>query len=398
MRIALLNQFYPPDVAPTGRYLHDLARALVAAGHHATVIASRHAYGGGGDFAARETLDGVEVIRLSGSGFGRDSYLGKLADYTAYVAGLARELARVTRPDLVVALTTPPYLGLLAKLIADARKVRHAHWVMDVYPDALQAHGVVQNALGYQALQALARGAFAGASTVLTLGPVMADRLRPYVRGATALEWVPLWTLDGIEAASDDAVAALRAARGWEEERSVLLYSGNLGLGHRFQEFLDAASALGPAGPRWIYSGNGRGRPIVEHFVAEHPELPVRLMAHVPSEQLAAHLGSADIHLASVDPAWDGLILPSKVQGSFAVGKPVLFVGSREHEIAQWIAQSGGGWHVPADDVRALVETLRATTRGEQRERGQAARAFAARELSLQRNVARVLEILLRVA
>jgi len=75
MRIVLLNQFYPPDVAPTGRYLHDLARELVAQGHHVTVIASRHAYGGGGDFEAREQLDGVEVIRLSGSGFGRDSYL-----------------------------------------------------------------------------------------------------------------------------------------------------------------------------------------------------------------------------------------------------------------------------------------------------------------------------------
>lgn len=395
MRIVLLNQFYPPDVAPTGRYLHDLARALVAQGHHVTVIASRHAYGGGGDFEAREHLDGVEVIRLSGSGFGRDSYLGKLADYTAYVAGLARELARVTRPELVVALTTPPFLGLLAKLIAEARKARHAHWVMDLYPDAMQAHGIVKNAISYKALQALARRAFAGASTVLTLGPVMAERVSQYVAGDTRVDWVPLWTLDGITPASDEAALALRTSRGWDPRRLVLLYSGNMGLGHRFDEFLGAARELGPSGPLWIFTGSGRGRPVIERFVAENQRLPVRLLPHVDNADLAAHLCSADIHLASVDPAWDGLILPSKVQGSFAVGRPVLFVGSETHEIARWIRESGGGWNVATNDAGGLAQILRGITADDYRARGVAARRFASETFALDRNVARVAERLL---
>ena len=396
MRIVLLNQFYPPDVAPTGRYLHDLARALVAQGHHVTVIASRHAYGGGGDFEAREQLDGVEVIRLSGSGFGRDSYLGKLADYTAYVAGLARELARVTKPELVVALTTPPFLGLLAKLIAEARKARHAHWVMDLYPDAMQAHGIVKNAISYKALQALARRGFAGASTVLTLGPVMAERVHPYVSGDTRVDWVPLWTLDGIQPASDEAAAALRVSRGWDPSRLVVLYSGNLGLGHRFEEFLNAARELGPSGPLWVFSGSGRGRPIVERFVAENQGLPIRILPHVDNADLAAHLCSADIHLASVDPAWDGLILPSKVQGSFAVGRPVLFVGSEQHEIARWINGSQAGWHVLPGDVAGLVRMLRDLTPEDIRTRGAAARRFAGETFSLDANVQRVATCLLK--
>ncbi len=396
VRIVLLNQFYPPDVAPTGRYLHDLACALVAKGHAVTVIASRHAYGGGGDFEAREELDGVQVIRLSGSGFGRESYLGKIADYTAYVAGLARELARTTRPDLVVALTTPPFLGLLAKLIADARKARHAHWVMDLYPDAMQAHGIVRDALAYKALQALARRGFAGASTVLTLGPVMAERVSRYVGEGTRVDWVPLWTLDGIAPASDAACAALRVQRGWEPERTVLLYSGNLGLGHRFEEFLDAASELGPTGPRWIFSGNGRGRPIVDQFIAQNPGLPVRLLPHVPTDELAPHLCSADIHLASVDPAWDGLILPSKVQGSFAVGKPVLFVGSAEHEIARWVRESQGGWHVLPGDAKGLARLLRDISPAERRERGICARRFAQERFDARTNIDRVAELLVR--
>jgi glycosyltransferase involved in cell wall biosynthesis len=396
VRIVLLNQFYPPDVAPTGRYLHDLARALVAQGHHVTVIASRHAYGGGGDFEAREHLDGVEVIRLSGSGFGRDSYLGKLADYTAYVAGLARELARVTKPELVVALTTPPFLGLLAKLIAEARKVRHAHWVMDLYPDAMQAHGIVKNAISYKALQALARRAFAGASTVLTLGPVMAERVSQYVGGDTRVEWVPLWTLDGIEPAPEAASTALRESRGWAQDRLVLLYSGNMGLGHRFEEFLEAARELGPNGPLWIFTGSGRGRPIIERFVAENHGLPVRLLPHVDNADLAAHLCSADIHLASVDPAWDGLILPSKVQGSFAVARPVLFVGSDNHEIARWIGESKGGWNIAVKDSAGLAALLRSSTAEDHRARGAAAQRFAGSTFAREINAERVAAYLLK--
>ena len=61
MQIALVNQFYPPDVAPTGHYLHDLARALVERVERVVVLASRRGYGGGGDYPPHELLDGVEV-------------------------------------------------------------------------------------------------------------------------------------------------------------------------------------------------------------------------------------------------------------------------------------------------------------------------------------------------
>src|SRR5262245_56489174 len=172
MRIVLLNQFYPPDLAPTGHYLHDVACALRAAGHEVTVIASQRAYGGGGEYAAEEVVDGVRVRRLAGAGFGRSDVVGKLADYLAYYLQLAGALARSERPELVVALTTPPYLGLLAKWTAGLRGARHAHWIMDIYPDVMRAHGMVEGPV-YQALQRLARHALSGASVVVTLAPGM---------------------------------------------------------------------------------------------------------------------------------------------------------------------------------------------------------------------------------
>ena len=76
MRITLLNQFYVPDVAPTGLYLHDLARVLVQRGHEVKVICSRRSYDGTKIFPRSEILDGVEIVRLRATGFGRRGFLG----------------------------------------------------------------------------------------------------------------------------------------------------------------------------------------------------------------------------------------------------------------------------------------------------------------------------------
>ena len=396
MRIVLLNQFYPPDLAPTGHYLHDVARALVAAGHEVTVIASQRAYGGGGGFAAEEWLDGVRVRRLAGTGFGRAELAGKLADYLGYYLQLATSLARSDQPDLIVALTTPPYLGLLAKWTAALRGTRHAHWVMDIYPDVMRAHGMVDG-VPYHALQRLARHAVGGASVVLTLAPGMAASMRAYTEPGTRVEWVPLWSPAGLEPWPATEPVPLRAQRGWASERLVLLYSGNFGLGHRFEEFLAAAAELGPRGPRWAFAGAGRSRPRVERFIAEHPELPIELLPNVPAERLREHLCSADVHLMSLEPSWENTLLPSKLQASLAVGVPVLHVGDPRGDLARWIEDHGVGWAVPPGSSRALLAAVTAASDPQQRaERAAAARRAGQGAFGRDANIARAAQALLR--
>ena len=394
MRILLLNQFYPPDLAPTGRYLHDLARALVADGHDVTVIASRHAYGGGGEFPAHELLDGVRIERLPGSAFGRGTAAGKLADYALYYGGLAVTLAREQRPELVVALTTPPFVGLLAAWTARLRGARHAHWVMDLYPDVLRAHGTLGAGPAYRALQALTRHAFDGASAIITLGPAMAERCRTYAGSGTPVDSVALWAPDELSPWSPgQGEVPLRRERGWPSDRLVLLYSGNLGLGHRFDEMLTAAEQLGASdasrAPIWAFAGQGRARPRLERFVAEHPTLPVQLLDHVPSARLREHLCSADVHLTSLEPSWEGTLLPSKLQASLAVGKPVLHVGEPSGDLARVILDHGCGWVVPPDDGSSMLAALEhAQDPAERATRGQAAHEAARTLFDRDRNLA----------
>lgn len=399
MRFLLLNQFYPPDVAPTGKYLHDLAKVLVRRGHEVQVWCSRCSYDGRQRFVPRETVDGVMVRRLRATGFGRRGFIGKIFDYASfYSALLGALLFSRWQPDVILSLTTPPYLGLLGKIGARRHRCHHAHWIMDLYPDVLFAQRK-SGGLGAALLRLLTRCQMQGAKCVMTLGPTMADKLSVYQRNEVStrrfLRWMPLWSDAALTPWPEQQPNALRHDRGWNQE-VVFLYSGNMGVGHRFQEFLEAARRLGRTGPRWVFAGGGKRRAEIENFARQHPEAGIQLLDYAPAALLREHLSAADVHLASLDSNWQGLMAPSKLQGSFAVGRPVLFVGSRSSETAQWIIQSGGGWVVAEEDVAALSEAIQqALNVSERRRRGAAAWEFSRRHFQATENclqIARWLE------
>jgi glycosyltransferase involved in cell wall biosynthesis len=375
VRIALLNQFYPPDVAPTGQALQDLARALSARGHQVDVVHSRAA----------------------GDARGMTRKLLGQASFSARVVAAARKLPR---PDVMVCLTTPPFLGLWASMVPGWRRVPRVEWTMDIYPDVLAAHGLLRRGSAtFRFLEARARAQLRGAAAVIALGPFMARALESRVGDAARVAWVPLWGEDASGAAAPAEVAEMRRSRGWKDGELVLLYSGNMGRGHRLVEFLEAAGRLGASGPRWAFLGGGYRRAEVEGFARARPDARVQILPYEPRPRLRASLSAADVHLASLAPGWQGLIVPSKVQAAFAVGRPVIFLGPRDNEGAAWVEESGGGWVVGEGDMTGLLAALeQAGDAGERARRGRAGLAFARERFDPARNVERVARIVLEAA
>ena len=400
MRFLLLNQFYPPDPAPTGWYLHGLARELVRRGHWVKVLASRRSYDGKDSFPRKEVIDGVIITRLSATGFGRSGFLGKMVDYGSFYGSLSTQLLLDrSNPDLILSLTTPPYISLLGKAAAAQRGCRHAHWIMDLYPDVMFAHRAeLEDGFTSRLLRNLTRFQLQGAEAVISLGSKMAEKVSAYTgKGAAELSvtGIPLWSDPELTPWPANETNPLRGERGWGAGEVVLLYSGNMGVGHRFTEFMEAARQLGSHGPRWVFSGGGKRRKEVETFAASHAEARIEFLGYVPQSQLRAHLCAADVHLASLDAEWQGLMVPSKIQASFAVGRPVLFVGGRQCETAAWIQESGGGWVVDQNDSVGLLKAIRqAMNPEERRRRGEAASAYARENFQMSKNCAQIAQLL----
>ena len=400
MHIVLLNQYFPPDEAPTGLMLATVALELRDMGHQVTIFCAEGGYArtqaAPSEVEDQTGKEGIFIYRTRSTRFGRKSHIGKIADYLTYYFTVSFKLAtHRPKPDRIVALTTPPYLSILARLFSRIRGGDHAHWVMDLYPDVMISHGMLSDrSVPLRILRALASWGFGGSRCrmVLTLGPDMAKRTSRYQPDPRKIDWIPLWgTADNMSGSLPQQPTLNQTPEGQCPARPlVLMYSGNMGLGHRFGEFLHAAATQG-SHYEWRFHGNGKRRPEVECFLAEHPEAPVTLGDYVPRAELATHLASADVHLASLAPSWDGTMVPSKLQGIFAIGKPVIFIGTEISAIGQWILQSDGGWVVAPDDHEGLARALRQARDPETRERkGEAAREFAAAFFNAKINAARV--------
>jgi colanic acid biosynthesis glycosyl transferase WcaI len=197
MRILFLNQFYIPDVAATGQLLADVAGALAAQGHEVHIVCGLSSYNGGPFSGAREeTVDGVHVHRVAGTGFGRQRSVGRVIDYLSFYANAARRVLKLPRLDVCVSLTTPPFISLIGLMVSKLKGTRSVIWVMDIYPDIAVAYEVLAGrGLLYRTLSGLNRITYRNAAAVISLGEVMSERLQtlgvPNGIVHTVHNWVP---------------------------------------------------------------------------------------------------------------------------------------------------------------------------------------------------------------
>src|SRR4051812_10480269 len=135
--LLLVNAHYHPDVASTGQHLTDLAEYLAERGFDVGVLTGRGRYVAGRVSAPpRERLNGVDVVRVRATTFGRGSHLGRLVDYASFYVQVLLRLLTGARADGVVFLTTPPLLSFLGRMARLLRGQRYAIWSMDLHPDA----------------------------------------------------------------------------------------------------------------------------------------------------------------------------------------------------------------------------------------------------------------------
>jgi len=182
---------------------------------------------------------------------------------------------------------------------------------------------------------------------------------------------------------------------------TTLLYSGNFGLGHDLDTILRAAATLnGPTNLRIRLVGGGKGLASVRRLVRELRLKDTEFLPSVPLYELASLLAAGDIHLVTQRPRTEGLIVPSKIYGTLAVGRPVIFIGPGRCEVAHIVRESGCSFVVVPGDVGdaagalgtlALDGTLRDMM-------GERARRYYQKHFGRGRSVARIIDLIERVA
>jgi glycosyltransferase involved in cell wall biosynthesis len=172
------------------------------------------------------------------------------------------------------------------------------------------------------------------------------------------MEVVPNWADGAALCASATDVDALRAEWGLQGRR-VVMYSGNLGRAHTFQEILTVAEHWKTRDDTVIlFIGGGHAWNAAERQARRRNLTNVLFKPYQDRLSLGVSLSVGDVHLVTQKPETVGLLVPSKLYGILAVGRPVVFFGPVASEVAITLKETGAGFTVVPGDVDGLQRTL----------------------------------------
>jgi len=384
LKILLLNQFFWPDSAATSQLLTDLARGLAEQGHEVYAISAD----GGYAISAAGDPPPVEIHRVKALPFVRGK-VGRLLSYLSFYVGAAVRGLTLPRPDLVLTLTTPPLLSLLGTLISTLRGSRHFIWEMDVYPDVaidldyFKAGGLADRLTGFLADLSRRR-----ADGIIALGECMKQRLVGRGLDPNSIAVADNWA---------DAAAIHPLPRPGDPSQLVLLYSGNLGLAHDLDTLTESIRQLRDDSRfRFLFVGSGGRRQELAAFCDINDISSVELRPYVQRNSLSESLSAGDIGLVTQREACFGSVVPSKVYGLLAAGRPILFIGPKDATPARIVERFSCGWHINCNDSSALTALLKylAANPAVVAEAGQRARSALVDHFDLPLGVARIIKIL----
>ena len=361
MQILVISQFFGPDTAAVGQFLADVVNGASMAGHRVLVVCGDNRYGAGDpgkdgviDSSSFDTAGfdddqqghgALEVSRVRNLSFSHNK-VKKLLSYATFYAGATWKALTAPRPDVVLTLTAPPGLAWIGWLMQRVRGCRHVVWEMDVYPDIAVALGMpfagcLAGLLDYPRRRA---------DAVIALGDCMRDRLLrhqiPQERIFVAENWA-----DGqnIYPLPLPEFSPLR-----------ILYSGNLGLAHDIATIRGVMERLaGDPGFHFDFVGGGPLRKELDDSCRTRAIDNVSFRPYVHQEDLGASLAGCHIGLVTQKEMTLGAVVPSKVYGLMAAGRPFLYIGPATATPALLILRFDCGWHFECGDVGGVLELLR---------------------------------------
>jgi colanic acid biosynthesis glycosyl transferase WcaI len=361
MKILVLNMYYPPDTSATAKMAATVVEAL-SARHEVTVLCARPSY----DPTERrpwrlwqtQSAGNLRVMCVGSTTYPRFAMKRRVFNYLTYVA-LAIPRAMFIRCDVVVAMTDPPFEGIVGALVSMLKRKPYVYNIRDLYPDMAVAGAIISPGFLARIWEKLHRCALRRVTRVIVLGGDMRNRI---IAKGVRPERVEI-VRDGADIPTNDSPApqideqVVRSIRA--SDRFVLLHAGNLGFYGAWETLVRSASELQKDGVALVFVGDGAQREQIQKLA--HGAENVRFLPFFPPSKIPSVLAAADAHVITVKRGLEGVVVPSKMYGILAAGKPIVAVAPQETDAASLGAEFGFAVSADPDkpeDVVAVVQSL----------------------------------------
>lgn len=384
MRIAVICQYFPPELGAPSARVSELARAWSDAGHEVTVVTGMPNHPTGvlppayrGVAFAEESFHGVRVLRNWVYATPNEGFAKRTANHLSFMlSSLWYSLRRLRGHDVLVVSSPTFFVVISAWVMSRVLRVPYVFEVRDLWPGIFVELGILKNRWVIGVLEGLEMFLYRRAARVVVVTDSFKDIL--VARGLRSSH------VDVITNGVDPDVflpmsgeTAHRATHGLTG-KCVVLYIGAHGISHALKAILESAALLRERDDiRFVFVGEGAEKQaLVEHATARGLQ-NVLFLPGQPKEQMPSWYATADIALVPLRniPLFETFI-PSKMFEILACARPI--VASVDGEARRILERSGGAVVVTPEDSQAIAETVRALADAPDRREalGQAGRAF----------------------
>lgn len=342
-------------------FYRDVPPDLAAAGADVEVVFSSAEYRQGRTRLRDALVDsGVRVSYIPTGLRHVDTRPRKLWAMVSLVVGVTLRTLLGPRADVNVFFSTPPFFAVWGAVLRLVRGQRAVCVVMDVYPHVLVASGALPaDAPATRALHALMRFAWRRAYRVVVIGRCMRDVLAAEGVDPARIEIIPNWAHTSIAADPPPREDNPLRHEWGLQDKFVVLYSGNMGVSHSFDEIISVMQSLRERDDiAFVFVGDGSRRGELAEAKQRLGLDNLQLRPFQPAERLGESLGVADAHLVTLRAGFEGLVVPSKAYSCMASGRPLLYLGRSGGEIAQAVVEHDMGWVIAPGDPDGLRRAI----------------------------------------
>lgn len=390
MKLLVVSQYFWPE----NFRINELVEGLVERGHQVTVLTGQPNYPSGRFFNGynalyfrEEVLLGAKILRVPMLARGSGRVLQLVLNYLSFAlsASLAARIRLSGSFDAIFVFEVSPVTVGLPAIVASRRfSAPILFWVLDLWPESLQATGAITN---QHLLSLVAKGVrwiYAQCEQVLVQSRAFSASIEALGFPSERIRYLPNWIEGNYEQPGEGTASVQRNANEFR-----IVYAGNIGAAQDFPAVVEAATLLAQELPqaRWVIAGDGRMSQWLKDEVTRRGlERRFDFLGQLPPLRMPDLFAGADALLVSLrsDPVF-ALTIPGKVQSYLASGRPVLAM--LDGEGARVVMESGAGLAVAAGDSRSLADSAKALagmTSSQREEMGYKGREYAQREFGRQ--------------
>ncbi|WP_448561768.1 glycosyltransferase family 4 protein [Trichothermofontia sp.] len=365
IQLKIITQFFPPDYAPTGQLIRDLADFLSQQGVRVSVFTGQPGYAFQQTAAPKaEAIGPIQVQRTRSTYLWPRRIRGKVVGGVLFYLRSALHLLRhACRHHILVLTTAPPFLHSLGYFIHLIFGTPYVCILYDFYPDIAVQLGVVSERHWLVRLwHRVNQQVWARSQAIVVLTATMQQRLvEKYPAIADKVVVIHNW-------ADPQRIQPIAKHRNWFAQQHqlvndfVVLYSGNLGRCHDLDTILGAAQLLQTQPQiKFLFIGGGARYPDCQ---AQVQALGLTNVVFLPYQDVAVlpySLTAGDLSLVSIGPGMEGLVAPSKLYAALAAGRPIAAICDAHSYLRTLIqeAQCGQSFrHQDSQGLATFIQTL----------------------------------------